>query len=65
MRPDSDVDFLVEFQPDARPSLLDHSGLMLDLAELYGRKVDLVTKKALKLLIRESILAEARPVYAA
>jgi predicted nucleotidyltransferase len=62
MRPDSDIDLLVEFLPDAEIGLLEHAGLMLDLAELLGRKVDLVSKRALKPLIRESILQEARPV---
>lgn len=65
MRPDSDIDLLVEFLPDAEIGLLEHAGLMLDLAELLGRKVDLVSKRALKPLIRESIIQEARPVYAA
>ena len=40
MRPDSDIDLLVEFLPEAEPGLLDHAGLMLDLSELIGRKVD-------------------------
>lgn len=65
MRADSDIDLLVEFLPDAEIGLLEHAGLMLDLAELLGRKVDLVSKRALKPLIRESIIQEARPVYAA
>ncbi|MGA2325477.1 MAG: nucleotidyltransferase family protein [Bryobacteraceae bacterium] len=65
MRPDSDIDLLVEFLPDAEIGLLEHAGLMLDLAELLGRKVDLVSKRGLKPLIRESIIQEARPVYAA
>jgi uncharacterized protein len=65
MRPDSDIDLLVEFFPDAEASLLDHAGLMLDLSELLGRKVDLVSKNALKPLIRDSILSEARLLYAA
>src|SRR5579859_4351578 len=43
MRPDSDFDLLVEFLPEAQPGLLDHAGLMLDLSELLGRKVDLVS----------------------
>jgi hypothetical protein len=38
---------------------------MLDLSELLGRRVDLVSKRGLKALIRDSILREARPVYAA
>jgi predicted nucleotidyltransferase len=41
------------------------SSLMLDLSKLLGRPVDLVSKKGLKLLIRASILEEARLVYAA
>ena len=65
MRPDSDVDLLVEFQPDARVDLVDHAGLMLELEKLLGCRVDLVSKRALKPLIRDSILEEARPVYAA
>jgi predicted nucleotidyltransferase len=65
MRPDSDIDMLVEFLPDAQVDLVDHAGLMLDLAQLLGRKVDLVSKKGLKPLIRASVLAQARRVYAA
>ncbi len=65
MRPDSDIDLLVEFLPDAEVGLLEHAGLMLDLSELLGRKVDLVSKRGLKPLIRDSILEEALPVYAA
>jgi uncharacterized protein len=65
MRPDSDIDLLVEFLPHAKVDLLDHAGLMLDLAQLLGRKVDLVSKNGLKPLIRASVLAEARLVDAA
>ncbi len=61
----SDIDLLVEFLPEAEIGLLEHAGLMLDLSELLGRRVDLVSKRALKPLIRDSILREARPVYAA
>src|ERR1035437_5788085 len=65
MRQDSDVDLLVEFLPEAEIGLLEHAGLMLDLSEMLGRKVDLVSKRALKPLIRDSIIREARPVYEA
>jgi len=65
MRPDSDIDLLVEFKPDADIGLLEHAGLMLDLERLLGRKVDLVSKNGLKPRIRSSILADARLVYAA
>jgi predicted nucleotidyltransferase len=65
MRPDSDIDLLVEFLPEAEPGLLDHAGLMLDLSELIGRKVDLVSKNGLKPLIRDSVIGDARRLYAA
>ncbi len=64
-RPDSDIDLLVEFLPDAEVDLFDHAGLMLDLTELLGRKVDLVSKNGLKPLIRASVLEAARLMYAA
>ncbi len=65
MRPDSDIDLLVEFLPSAEPGLLDHAGLMLDLSALLGRKVDLVSKNGLRPLIRDSVIRDARRVYAA
>jgi len=45
--------------------LVDYAGLMLDLSQLLGRKVDLVSKNGLKPLIRASVLKEARLLYAA
>jgi predicted nucleotidyltransferase len=39
-RPDSDVDFLVDFESDR--TVLDLSGLILDLQEALGREVDVV-----------------------
>lgn len=65
MRTESDIDMLVEFQPTAEVGLIEFAGLMLDLTELVGRKVDLVSKKGLKPLIRESILSQAQRIYAA
>jgi hypothetical protein len=65
MRPDSDIDLLVDFLPDAEPGLLDHAGLMLDLSGLFGRRVDLVSKNGLKPLIRDSVIRESRRLYAA
>jgi uncharacterized protein len=57
---DSDIDLLVEFEPGQ--SLLDHASLMLDLEDLLGRKVDIVTEKGLYWLLRRRILKEARPL---
>jgi predicted nucleotidyltransferase len=65
MRPDSDIDILVEFLPDSGIDLVDYAGLMLELSRLVGRQVDLVSKKGLKPLIRASVLDEAQLLYAA
>lgn len=57
---DSDVDFLVDMDSDR--SLFDLGGLLLDLQNLLGREVDVVTEKALHWYIRDRVLAEARPL---
>jgi predicted nucleotidyltransferase len=54
----SDIDLLVDFEPGR--SLLDHAGLVLDLGEFLGRKVDVVTEGGLYWLLRRRILKEAR-----
>ena len=64
IRPDSDVDLLVEFLPDAEVGLVEHAGLMLELERLLGRKVDLVSKNGLKPRIRPYVLADAQLLYA-
>lgn len=46
--PDSDVDVLVSFAPDARHSLFDLVRMEDDLRELFGRDVDLVTRRAVE-----------------
>jgi len=64
-RPDSDVDFLVTFQPDARIGLLDLIGMQDELAAAIGRKVDLVPKGGLKPRIRDHVLSQAEVIYGA
>ncbi len=59
-RPDSDVDFLVDLDEDR--SLLDLGALLMDLQDLLGRKVDLVTEPALHWYIRDRVLHEATPL---
>lgn len=54
----SDVDILVEFEPDARISLLDFVGLENYISDLLKIKVDLVEKSALKPRIGKHILKE-------
>ena len=56
----SDVDFLVDLEKGR--SLLDMGGLLYDLQELLGRKVDVVTEKALHWYIRDKVLKEAKPL---
>jgi predicted nucleotidyltransferase len=58
--PDSDVDFLVDLEPDK--SLFDVGGLLMDLQTLLGRKVDVVTEKALHWYIRDRVIREAQPL---
>lgn len=55
---DSDIDILVEFEPDARISLLDFVGLENLISDLLGTKVDLVEKAGLKPRIGKHILKE-------
>lgn len=54
----SDIDFLVELEPGR--SGLDQAELALDLEELLGRRVDVVTEAGLYWLLRRRILKEAR-----
>lgn len=56
-RPDSDVDFLVEIE--AGRSLLDRIGLIQDLEDLLGRKVDVAKAENLHEWIRDRVLKEA------
>jgi len=58
--PDSDVDFLVDMEPGR--SLLDLGGLLMDLQELLGRRVDVVTEQGLRSRVRERVLREAMPL---
>ncbi len=51
----SDVDLLVELP--ARASLLDLSGLKIELEETLGKKVDVLTYKSLHPLLKDKILA--------
>lgn len=53
----SDVDLLVDLEPDR--SLLDLGGLLMDLSELLGVEVDVVTEASLKPRVRARVLAEA------
>ncbi len=66
-RPDSDLDILVSFTPQAEWTLLDHVAIRDELSEMLGRKVDLVTRRAVECsqnpLRRQAILGSARPLH--
>jgi predicted nucleotidyltransferase len=61
---DSDVDILVEFEPDAKVGLSFFS-LQDELSQLLGRQVDLSTPGFLSPQFREKVIRDARPVYEA
>lgn len=63
-RPDSDIDILYTLRPGRRLGW-EIEQLADELAGLFGRQVDLVSVRALHPLLRPSVLAEARPLYAA
>ncbi|MEE8275520.1 MAG: nucleotidyltransferase family protein [Alphaproteobacteria bacterium] len=58
--PESDLDILVELE-DGR-SLFDMGGLLMDLQDLLGCKVDVVTERGLRDRIRARVLREAVPL---
>lgn len=54
---DSDIDFLVELEPDR--TLFDLGALVMDLQDLLDRKIDVVTDDSIYWLLRRKILKEA------
>lgn len=58
--PTSDVDFLIDIV--GKTSAWFPSGLALDLQDLLGRPVDVLTERSLHPALRERILREARPL---
>ena len=67
-RPDSDLDLRVSFSPDADWSLLDHVTMEEELSGIVGRKVDLVSQRAIERssnwIRRKTILESAEPYFA-
>src|SRR5438105_10506011 len=63
-RSDSDVDLLVQFEPDARPTLLTMARIELELSPLLeGRKVDLRTAQDLSRYFRDEVVRTAEVQY--
>jgi predicted nucleotidyltransferase len=66
-RPNSDVDVLVDFEPEAHHGLFDLTRMQLELKEILGREVDLVEgpaiEKSRNYIRRKATLSSAETVY--
>jgi len=62
--PESDIDFLVEFDRGHIPTLFDVAGMEIELSEMLGRKVDLRTAEDLSRYFRNEVVAQAKVQYA-
>ena len=63
-RPDSDVDVLIEFEPDVTAGLIRLAGMELELSQILKRKVDLRTPAELSRYFRREVLQNAQVEYA-
>jgi hypothetical protein len=67
-RPDSDVDVLVSFHSDARPTLLTLVRMQDELQDLFGRRVDLLERGGMEQsassVTREAVLSSLKVIYA-
>ncbi len=63
--PDSDVDVLVEFDPDHVPGLIALSAMERELSEILGHRADMRTPNDLSRYFRDQVLREAVTQYAA
>ena len=61
-RPDSDTDILIEFDPAARITVFDYSGLKVYIANLFDGRVDVVNRDGLKPYVKPAATADA--IYA-
>lgn len=68
-RPDSDVDVLVCFHPQARHTLFDLVHMQEELKQIFGREIDLVSRRGLEMsrnyIRKKAILDSAEVVYGA
>jgi predicted nucleotidyltransferase len=61
----SDIDLLVQFDPDHVPGYFRLVAMEEELSAIFGRKADLRTPHELNRHFREEVLRTARPLYAA
>jgi predicted nucleotidyltransferase len=68
-RSDSDIDVIVDFEPDAKRNLFDIVSMTDELKEIFGREVDLLTKRSVEqsrnYIRRKAILSSREVVYVA
>jgi predicted nucleotidyltransferase len=66
--PNSDIDLLVTFSPTSDWGLLEHIKIQQELETILGRKVDLISKRAIERsqnwVRRQEILSTAQKIYA-
>ncbi len=62
-REDSDVDVLVEFEPNASIGLFEFVRIQRRFSEFSGKKIDLLTPSALSKYFRDEVLANAKTIY--
>lgn len=58
--PDSDIDFLVDLDPDR--TLMDLGGLLMELQEMLQTRVDVATEEMLRPKVRDRALRDALPL---
>ena len=67
--PESDIDLLVEFQPGRTPGLFDFVRIEQEFSEIFGRKVDLLSRSGIErsrnYIRRAEILGSAETIHAA
>lgn len=61
--PESDIDLLVEFDPNDYASLFDLVAIKRELEESMGKRVDVLTEPALSRFFRDRVLSRAQPFY--
>jgi len=59
----SDVDFLVEFQPEHIPTLFDIVNMEEELSGIIGRNADLKTPKGISHYFRDEVISTAQKIY--
>lgn len=64
-RPDSDVDVLVEFEPDYRLGLFDLMRMQQEFSNMIGREADFRTPEDLGRYMRDRVISESEVQYAA